>query len=247
MHSRYPEAMTSPRLRLTLSALAIAGAALLVAGCSATPGATAPTSKSDGGKTTPPGADPTLNEVEAAWLDGGRGIGVVTWGSSTCVPVVESVEADGQTIAVTLVNGTEKACTDDLVPRAAFVGLPEGVDVTKDVELAVAYGARSADADLDGLAEAPQGGSDQTPSAGWFEDGGIALLTWGSSTCPPIISGLEQSDAGATVTFKATDRVCTMDMAPRVTTILLPKEHEDGLFELTLVGDNLDSTVAVLG
>ncbi|UNK70379.1 hypothetical protein [Microbacterium sp. H1-D42] len=239
--------MTSSRLRLALSALAIAGAALLVAGCTATPGAVAPTSKADGGKTTtPPGADPNLNEVEAAWLDGGRGIAVVTWGSSTCVPVVESVQADGQTISVTLVNGTEKACTGDLVPRAAFVGVPDGVDVTKEVELAVAYGARSADVDVDGLAEAPQGSSEQTPSAGWFEDGGIALLTWGSSTCPPIISDLEQSDAGATVTFKSTDRVCTMDLAPRVTTILLPKEHEDGPFELTLVGDNLDGKVAVL-
>lgn len=240
--------MTSTRLRLALSALATVGVTMLIAGCTATPGASAPTSSADGAMTTtPPGSKPNLSEVEAAWLDGGRAIAVVTWGSSACAPVVEAVAADGQTISVSLVNGEEKACTDDLVPRALFVGVPAGVDVTKDVEVSVEYGARSADADLDALAEAPQGGSDQAPSAGWFEDGGIALLTWGSSTCPPVVSQVEQSDAGATVTFEQVDRVCTMDLAPRVTTILLPDEHEGGAFELTLVGDNLDGTVAVLG
>ena len=242
--------MTASRLRLALSALAIAGAALLAAGCTATPGSPAPTSKDDGGASstaTPPGGDVDVNEVEAAWLDGGRAIAVVTWGSSTCVPIVDAVSADGQTISVSLANGEEKACTDDLVPRAAFVGVPEGVDVTQEVQLSVAYGARTKGVDLDGLAEAPQEAGEQKPSAGWFEDGGIVLLTWGSSSCPPIIDDVEQSDAGATVTFKTTDRVCTMDLAPRLTTIMLPREHEGGAFELALVGDNLDAKLPVLG
>ncbi|MBY6060085.1 hypothetical protein [Microbacterium esteraromaticum] len=239
--------MTASRMRIVLSALALAGATLLVAGCTATPEAPAPTSKDGGAATTAPDDDVIGGDVEAAWLDGGRAIGVVTWGSSTCVPIVDDVSADGQMISVALSDGDEnQPCTNDLVPRATFVAVPEGVDVTQDVELAIAYGTGTEDADLDGLAEAPAGMSENAPSAGWFADDGIVLLTYGSSTCQPLIEDIEQSDAGATVTFKTTDRPCTMDFVPRLTTITLPMEHDDGPFELTLVGDNLDATVAVL-
>ncbi len=239
--------MTTSRLRLALAALAIAGATLLVAGCTASPASPAPTSSADTDDAPAPGDDVIADDVELAWLDGGRGFAVVTWGSSSCVPMVDAVGADGQNVTVTLVNGDEKACTDDLVPRALFVAMPEGVDVKKDVEVAVEYGGRTADVDLDALAGAPGAAGDQTPSAGWFEDDGIALLTWGSSTCPPVVIDVEQSDAGATVTFDTVDRVCTMDYVPRVTTITVPEEHDGGPFELTLVGDNLDGTVSVVG
>ncbi|MGB3374528.1 MAG: hypothetical protein WBA87_05255, partial [Microbacterium sp.] len=72
---------------------------------------------------------------------------------------------------------------------------------------------------------------------------------WGSSTCPPVVSDLEMTDAGATVTFSAeADRVCTMDFAPRATVITLPGGRDDDApFTLTLVGDNLDSEVVVRG
>ncbi|MBN8424445.1 hypothetical protein JF531_07915 [Microbacterium esteraromaticum] len=238
--------MTASRMRIVLSALALAGATLLVAGCSATPESPAPTSTDGGTATTTPDDDVIGDDVEAAWLDGGRAIGIVTWGSSSCVPIVDDVSADGQMISVALSDGDEnQPCTNDLVPRATFVAVPEGVDVTQNVEIAIAYGAGTEDADLDGLAEAPDGMSENGPSAGWFADDGVVLLTWGSSTCQPIIEDIEQSDAGATVTFQAIDRPCTMDFVPRLTTITLPMEHVDGPFELTLVGDNLDATVSV--
>ena len=36
------------------------------------------------------------DDVEAAWLDGGRGVGLVTYGSSSCLPVIgEPTYADG--------------------------------------------------------------------------------------------------------------------------------------------------------
>lgn len=190
----------------------------------------------------------TADDVEAAWLDDGRMIGLVTWGSSSCRPHVEDVKADGQSVAVTVADEKEQACTNDLVPRAIAVMVPEGVDVTKDVDLRVTYGDAQAEADLDGLDAAPQGMGEQQPSAGWFEDDGIVLLTWGSSSCPPIVQDLAMTDAGATLTFTTTDRVCTMDFAPRATAITLPEEHDDDApFTLTLVGDNLDGEVAVLG
>jgi len=109
------------------------------------------------------------------------------------------------------------------------------------------HGERTESADLDALAEAPQGQTEYTPSAGWFDDEGIVLLTWGSSSCPPVVNDVQSTDAGATVTFQEVDGVCTMDLAPRVTPILLPQEAADGAFELTLVGGGLDGTVAVHG
>src|SRR5690606_14680430 len=117
---------------------------------------------------------------------------------------------------VTMANGDEQACTDDLSARAVPVMLPEGVDVTKDIDLRVTYGDVEADADLDGLDAAPQGSGEQQPSAGWFEDDGIVLLIYGSSSCPPIVGDVKMTKTGASVTFvEAGDRVCTMDFAPR--------------------------------
>lgn len=196
-----------------------------------------------------PGVERTADDVEAAWLDEGRAIGIVTWGSSTCRPHIEDVQADGQSIAVTIGDADESVCTDDLAPRAVTAMLPEGVDVTKDVEVRVVYGDTTEDADLDALDAAPHGMGDQQPSAGWFDDDGIVLLTWGSSTCPPVASDLEMTDAGATVTFSAeVGRTCTMDLAPRATVLTMPEQRDDDApFTLTLVGDNLDSEVVVRG
>lgn len=242
--------------RALSSVVALAAASLLAVGCSTGPGATpAPTSTADdspsasNGATGAPqtGDDHDADDVEVAWLDDGRGIAVITWGSSSCVPSMGDAVADGQRISVELVDGQETACTDDLSPRALFVPVPEGVDVTQEVEVEVRYGSLTEDADLDGLAAAPTGESGQKSSAGWFDDSGIALLTWGSSSCPPMPESVEMTDAGATVTFTQTDRVCTMDFAPRVTVIDLPQERDDDApFTLTLVGDNLDAEVDVL-
>lgn len=241
--------MTSSRRRSAFSALALTAAAVLIAGCAQSPASPPPTStpgQSASANPTVPGSDG--GDIETAWIDDGRGFAIITWGSSTCVPVLGDVTADGQTIAVTLSNNDEKVCTDDLVPRGLFVSTPDGVDVTQDVDVQVDYAPRSQGVDLDALAEAPQGISEQQPSAGWFEDDGIALLTWGSSTCPPVIEDIDHTDAGATITFATVDRVCTMDFVPRVTAIMLPREHDDDApFELTLRGDNLDGKVAVVG
>ncbi len=188
--------------------------------------------------------------MEAAWLDGGRMFAVVTWGSSTCVPTVDEATAEGQTVAVTLNAGDpSQACTEDLVPRASLGSLPEGVDPTTDVELIVTLGDVTDDIDLDGNAALAGGAGEYEPSAGWFDDAGIVLLTWGSSTCAPILENVEASVGGATVTFKTEDRVCTMDMAPRATIVPLtglPDDADDDEFTLTLVGDNLDATVPVI-
>lgn len=234
-------------LRASSAVAALAAVALLATACAGTPGSGAPTSSrtpSEG--STPPIAD-GVSEVEVAWLDGGRAIAVLTWGSSSCAPTLGDVVKAEQGIRVTLAASGEKACTDDLAPRALMVPVPEGVDVTSDVEVEIVHGQRTDTADLHALAEAPQGQTEYQPSASWYDDGGIVLLTWGSSSCPPVVNDVQTTDAGATVTLQDIDRPCTMDLAPRLTPLSIPEAHDDGPFELTLVGGGLDGKVAVEG
>lgn len=241
--------------RLVLAASTLCAAALLVAGCAGSPEATPPTSSATPDDSGSASAPPDGDDIEAAWLDDGRMFAIVTWGSSTCVPVVDEVTAEGQKVTVSLVDppstdGEEKACTSDLAPRASVGGLPEGVDPTKDVELMVTVGDVTDDVDLDGnlaLTGIPGTSTEFAPSAGWFDDEGVVLLTWGSSTCPPIIEGIEEQTGGATVTFATEDGMCTMDMAPRATVLGFSDDgDDDDEFTLTLVGGDLDGTVSVL-
>ena len=246
--------MTST-FRLTLSASGVLAAALLVAGCASSPGAPTSTSEPEPDQTsaaTAP-APSTDDDFEAAWLDNGRMFAVVTLGSSSCVPTVEAATAEGQNVTVELNEGDlNQACTDDLVPRASLGMLPEGVDPTKDVELIVTLGDITDDIDLDGntaLTKSAGTETDSLPSAGWFDDDGIVLLTWGSSSCPPVIDSVQASGRTATVTFvESADRVCTMDMAARTTIITFADEDdlEDDAFELPRVGDNLDAAIPVV-
>lgn len=178
---------------------------------------------------------------------------VVTRGSSTCIPTVESVSANGQTLSVEVVDpGGDVACTDDLATRASLAAVPEGVDPTQEVELLVTYGDQRDDVELDGdpaLTATPGSETDYQPSAGWFDDGGLVLLTWGSSGCPPVVESVhaDGEDRG-TVTFATDeDKVCTLDMAPRATLLSFDDDVEDDDFELTLQGGGLDAVVTVIG
>ena len=244
--------MTSA-IRPVVSAVAVLAAALLMAGCTSSPGATSPTSSSAPQESGTP-APTTGDEVEAAWLDDGRMFAIVTQGSSTCIPAVETVTADGQTVTVALAvtEGEDAACTADFAPRASVGALPEGVDPTEDVEFVVTLDGRTDDVDLDGdaaLTGVPGSPTEYAPSAGWLDDGSLVLLTWGSSSCAPVVEAVEGSGATGTVTFTtAEDQVCTMDMAPRATLIAFGDDQvDDDDFQLTLVGANLDATVAVRG
>ncbi|MBS1906129.1 MAG: hypothetical protein JST33_06080 [Actinobacteria bacterium] len=234
------------RTGLTIAALA-ASLTIALAGCTLQEPAAAPVPTADSTSSPEPSTDPA-----AAWLDGGRSIGLVTWGSSSlaCAPVAEDVKADGQTITVTLAEPDPKAvCTADFTARATFVGVPEGVDPTKDVTVAFQGAAFQGRLPLAGNSTLKAGGSsDGKPSAGWFSENGILLLTWGSSTCRPVVSDLTEEKAGATVTFQTdATQVCTMDFVPRITVLGVTAPADPADYTLTLKGDHLDGTVKVIG
>ena len=225
--------MTFPRLLALPVVLLLAGGAL--AGCASNPAST-PSS-------TPTTGDSAEVEIDAAWLDDGRIIGLVTTGSSTCVPAADeaTLQADGS-LAVTLVEpDADTACTRDLVPRVTLVEVPEGVDPSKDLAITVTGDGYSGSTDLDGVEGLTGGGmTDYLPSAGWTDtDGQFVLLTWGSSSCVPVISDVTASGpAEVTVTFEApaADQVCTMDMAPRATVAVVDGLEEDSDVSLVLAG-----------
>jgi hypothetical protein len=227
--------MTTTPLRVIAAAAALSLAALL-GGCASASQGPAPT-LSDA-----PAAGGEV-ELAAAWLDGGHGIGVVSWGSSTCTPIAgEPTYSDG-VVTVELSDVEGQACTRDYVPRGTFVTLPAGVDPSRDLEIAVT-GTYAGKVVLPGdttLSADPA--TEYLPSAGWFDSEGFLLLSWGSSTCAPQLEKAEATAAGevtATFVTPPADQVCTADMAPRVTVGSVTGLEGDTGAELVLVGGGFD-------
>ncbi|MFK4834250.1 hypothetical protein ACI3KY_00815 [Microbacterium sp. ZW T2_14] len=231
------------------SLIVAAGIALLAAGlltACATPAGSGGTPSSSA---TTQGDDSDEQEVGAAWLDGGRMIGIVTQGSSTCVPTAEEATYSNGVMKVTLVEAAgTTACTRDLVPRVSLVGTPEGVDPADGVEIEVTTAeGMHGDTDLEGVPDLAVGGeTDYLPSAGWTDvDGQFVILSWGSSTCAPVIENTEATGANeVTVTFVTppASQVCTMDMAPRgVVTAVNGLEDEDADTFAILTGAEFDN------
>lgn len=235
----------------------IAAAAGVLAGCATPAGDT-------GGSSSPsaavsPSASPSAtstagggsDDVEAAWLDGGRGVGIVTSGSSTCLPVVgEPTYADG-VLTVDLSDPEGAACTRDLVPRGSFVPLPEGVDPVRELRIVVT-GTYADDTDLDGLVGEIPVPEEYAPSAGWADDDELLVLTWGSSTCPPVLESAETTGPAEVVLRFAeppADQVCTADMAPRVTVASVTGDTDDDTpAEAVLTGGEFaDIRIPILG
>jgi hypothetical protein len=204
-------------MRRSIVPLAIVAAALALAGCaSGTPAATPSTSAS-----TPAASPSTEAKLAAGWLENGRAIGVVTWGSSTCVPVGGAASVDGETISIPLSDAADEgACTRDYVPRVTLVATPDGVDPAADHIVAVTGGAAAAQAKLAGVAGlgGPSAAPTDGPSAGWTaEEGLFVLVTYGSGCSPQVKEVAATGDAEVTVTFAKppAGQVCTMSYGPR--------------------------------
>lgn len=239
--------------RRPLSFAGLLGAALLAAGAltGCATGAGSTPASTDAASSTPDATAPA-GEIGAAWLDGGRSIALVTSGSSSCPPVVsaEPTVADGS-ISVTLEDAPSQVCTRDMAPRATLVGLPAGTDVTRSWTVSV-EGVVQGQAMLAGLASpAPTGETDFAPSAGWADDALVAILTYGSSGCPPTVESVTTAGSEIAVKFATApaDQICTMDIAPRVTLADVGREAPSGDVSIVLSGGDVDSatSIAVLG
>lgn len=229
--------------RRVASLAALAGVLLALTAC-ATPAG------SGSGDQTPeasPSESGVSGELEAAWLDGGRMVGLVTSGSSTCLPTVSDVALEANVLTVALADvEPDQPCTRDYVPRLTLVQLPEGVDPAQNLRIATT-GAYVGETELDGVEGLAGGGeTDYLPSAGWTDtDGQFALVTWGSSGCPPVVEDVAATGpTEITLTFKAppADQICTADMGPRGTLASVTGLESDVGVELVLAGDGFDGT-----
>lgn len=223
---------------------ALAASILLLAGCASTPQGTTTPDDDDGDDTA------AEFEVDAAWLADGSMIGIVTQGSSTCVPEAESAEFQNGLLTVTLVDADpDAACTRDMVPRVSLVVVPDGVDPTQPLEIQVAYNDASGDTDLDGVAGLGGAAEEGTPSAGWAGDDELVLLTYGSGSraCYPMVESAVV-DAGVitvTVAEPAADQVCTADYRPQGTIVSVQGADSDEAYELVLTGFGFEPEVRI--
>jgi hypothetical protein len=238
--------------RRSSSLSVLAGAVLLavgvLTGCAtgAGPaGSASPGETPRGESATPsPAADV---DVEAAWLEDGRVIGLILAGSSTCLPMAQEATYDAGVLTVSLMEPSAgTACTRDLVLRGIPVGVPDDVDPTQDLQIEVTGAGYRGETELDGVAGLdPAGAEEFLPSAGWADDDLLALLTYGSSSCRPEVQSATVSGSEIAVTFVTppADQVCTADMAPRVTVVQLNGDLDDDVsYEAVLSGEGFDAT-----
>ncbi|KSU56425.1 hypothetical protein [Microbacterium enclense] len=237
------------RHRLTL--IGLLGAGLLAAGaltgCASGAASSSPTSSSSSDAVSPEPA----GGVEAAWVDAGRAIAVVTSGSSSCVPSVngEPQVVDGA-LVVDLVEPAQEPCTRDMAPRATLVTLPAGTGATADLAVRVS-GAVEGETTLAALGDVSSASEDLAPSAGWVTSSLVAIVTYGSSSCVPVVESVTADGDRVAVQFAAppADQVCTMDYAPRVTLADVGAEAGQGEVSLVLSGGNVQAPdpIPVLG
>lgn len=88
----------------------------------------------------PAGAE---GEPTAVWLAQGAQLGVTVWGSSTCPPVgtrisVVEPQFEGNTVAISLKDYGDGACTMDLVPHTTVFWTPMNVTTTEPLTVQVA-------------------------------------------------------------------------------------------------------------
>jgi hypothetical protein len=214
---------------------ALALAALALTGCATSAGGTPSTTPSAQSTVE---ADPDLG---AAWLDSGRMIGLVTLGSSTCVPALadEAKYTDGILHVEFAAPEGDKACTADLVPRVTLVGVPKDVQPADDLKIEVTGDDYFGQVELPGVEGLdPSGETNYEPSAGWATaKGQFVVLTWGSSSCVPVMEDVAATGpAQVTITYQTPpdNQVCTMDMAPRGAVAAVNDLEEDSDVELIL-------------
>jgi hypothetical protein len=224
-----------PRSVFALGA-AVALAAAVLAGCASGGGAVDPQTSAPGGSAS---ATPVDAPVSAAWVDGGAVIAIVTTGSSSCPPFADAVSVTDGVLSVSLMEPGQ-ACTRDAVPRGTAITVPAGVDPGADLRIEVAGPGFTGTTTLPGASDLPpssglEGGQ---PSAGWLGPDALALLTWGSSSCPPQIAAavVEAAEIAVSVATPPADQICTADFGPRVSVVEVSGAEAGARYDVVLSG-----------
>lgn len=67
-------------------------------------------------------------QILAGWVEDGKKFAVVTWGSSTCVPVADTIQVTGaDSLELVFAPSPNKVCTMDMAPSTHTLELPAGV------------------------------------------------------------------------------------------------------------------------
>lgn len=174
---------------------------------------------------------------------------LVTWGSGSCVFDATEVEAvDGTTVAVRFEQAPAEGCTDDLAPRAHELAVPEeligsletaevvlvesafagsGVESPTSewtVDLVGGWFGTVAETYETGLASGlPPGDPESFEPRVLVRESVIALVTFGSSSCPalPTAASVEGDVLALTVEPRPAE-VCTADMSPTTSFFAAP-------------------------
>lgn len=201
-----------------------------LAGCAASIGGSpAPESTAD--------PDASAAAPRAAWLDASSFV-LQTEGGA-CAPIIEELVVGDQELDVMLADRGTSDCAADAGPHGMYLGLPAGFDSARPVTVNVTepHGASTA-ITLPGLASGAlipaDMPADQVPAAAWIDEGELAVLTWGSSTCVPGSGdAVDDGDAKALVRLhEPTDTICTMDYVPRITFVNAPGIEPDAVIIL---------------
>lgn len=222
------------------SSLVLGGLVLasVLTGCATAKG-TSPTSEST--------ADPVVADESSAprvaWLDATSFV-LKTWGDA-CAPQIADITAGEQSLEIVLVADEDQMCATVRTAHGTYIGLPAGFDSSRPVELTVTEaGGETTDLTLAGLengeivpADRP---SAQVPAASWIEEGELAVLTWGSSTCMPGSGEFEaESETEGVVRLHShTDTLCTRDLVPQITFVSAESVAADAALTLA---DHVDA------
>ncbi|WP_296198302.1 hypothetical protein [uncultured Microbacterium sp.] len=226
--SSEPSSAGSRRARLPRRRAVTAAAALALAASAVFGVLTACVSPS-----TPSVPSGTAGEsgVGAVWLDGGRILGVMTQGSSSCAPVAADpmVDAEGTLEVHLAAPANATACTRDLVWRTTLLTAPAQIDRADDLRIQVS-GTASGETTLAGTAATEAAVDEYSASIGLSSiPGALVLLTWGSSGCPPVLDTVRSTGDELDIAFapRSADRVCTADLVPRTLIVPVPDGGAD--------------------
>lgn len=177
-------------------------------------------------------ADDQAPDLAVAWVAGGTAIALQTHGSSTrdCYPQVSDVQVSGSDLTVNITPPKQVVCTRDYVPQLTYVDLGGlNVDTSKDLAVKVKFtekGGGTFNANSLPAITVFSSGQMDGPSAGWFLDGSLALVTWGSGTvaCWPVVAQVAKSasdDTALEVKFAEPEGqlACTADLRAQLTQV----------------------------